>query len=110
MQRPDGVVPVAFRKRDGTVYVTAFARLSVSGDLYVKADIQTAFKGTATQVDEWTGEPSGAAVECETNVRGARIRNVNVPRIPGAIGQRSEKPLSLPVFRITAAPVSGPKS
>lgn len=101
MQRPDGVVPVAFRKPNGTVYITAFARLPVRGQGYVKADIQTTFKGKVAPVDEWTGETTGTAIESENRSEGILLHNINVPRIPGPIGQRSEKPLSLPVFRIT---------
>jgi hypothetical protein len=106
MKRDDGVIPVAFRKRNGTVYVTAFARLDIDKDLYVKADIETAFRGELLQVDEWTGEPTTTSLEWGTGANGIRIMDVSIPRIPGPIGKRSDEPLSIPVFRITPAPVS----
>lgn len=101
MQRTDAVIPIAFRKPNGTVYVTAFARLPVRDELYVRADIRTAFTGKLTRVDEWTGDPIDRPVDAGNREGGILIRNVDVPRIPGPIGQRSDKPLSLPVFRIT---------
>lgn len=100
MQRSDSVVPVAFRKPDGTVYITCFARRPVRDGLYVKAEIPTAFKGVATAVDEWTGETTATTAKWEDRPQGILFRNVDVPCIPGAIGERSDEPLSVPVFRI----------
>lgn len=101
MTRSDQVVPVAFRKPNGVIYITAFARLDPGKELYVKADLDTAFQGKLAAIDEWTGKPLDTPVKWDKTKKGIRIREVMVPRIPGAIGKRSDKPLSLPVFRIT---------
>ena len=56
-------------------------------------------------VDEWTGQPVKTKVKWEQTDSGIIIRDVNVPLIPGPIGQRADEPLTMPVFRITPAPV-----
>jgi hypothetical protein len=101
MERSDTVVPVAFRCPDGVVYLTAFARAKPGRRLYLRADLATSFKGKVTAVDEWTGKPVPTKVRWEATAAGITLRDVAVPLIPGPIGQRSDRPLSLPVFRIT---------
>ncbi len=101
LQQKDGVIPVAFQKPDGVVYITAFARVNPVNGYYMKADINTSFSGTLTAVDEWTGKPVNADIQWEQTRTGITIKNVTVPIIPGPIGQRSDKPVVLPVFKIT---------
>jgi hypothetical protein len=101
LQQKDGVIPVAFQKPNGVVYITAFARINPDNGYYMKADINTSFTGTLTPVDEWTGKPVNADIQWEQTRTGIRIKSVNIPIIPGPIGQRSNKPVVLPVFKIT---------
>lgn len=101
LQQKDGVIPVAFQKPNGVVYITAFARINPDNGYYLKADINTSFTGTLTTVDEWTGKPINTDIQWEQTRTGIRIKNVNIPVIPGPIGQRSNKPVVLPVFKIT---------
>jgi hypothetical protein len=101
LQQKDGVIPVAFQKPNGVVYITAFARINSENGFYLKVDINTSFTGTLTAVDEWTGKSVNADIQWEQTRTGIRIKNVNIPVIPGPIGQRSNKPVVLPVFKIT---------
>lgn len=101
MQRNDGVIAVAFQKPDGTIYLTAFARFRPENGYYLNADVNTSFTGSVTAVDEWTGNPVDTKIEWEQTRTGITIKNVVVPIIPGPIGQRSDQPVSLPVFKIT---------
>ncbi len=99
MERGDGIVTVCFRKPDGRVYVAAFARRSTGP--YVKGvDLDVAFRGRVTAVDELTGEATSAPVEVEPLGNGLRIKNIRVPYLPGRYSQRSTTPLHMPVFRI----------
>lgn len=101
LKQANGVIPVAFQKPNGVVYITAFARINPENGFYLKADINTSFTGTLTAVDEWTGKPINTDIQWEQTRTGIRIKSVNIPIIPGPIGQRSNKPVVLPVFKIT---------
>jgi hypothetical protein len=102
MEREDGVVPIAFRKPTGVVYVSALARKKPAKGSYQEGvNIDLAFKGQVEAVDEMTGKPTGAPVEVEKLPNGIRIKNVRVPFIPAGYGARLQVPVSMPVFRIT---------
>lgn len=101
LQQPDGVIPVAFQKPDGVVYVAAFARIDPNKDYKIIADIHTSFSGEVVAVDEWTGNPMNSDVQFEQTSKGITIKNVTIPVIPGPIGQRSDEPVVIPIFRIT---------
>jgi len=101
MQQRNGIIIVALQKPNGITYVTAFARIKPEPYSYIKSNINIAFTGMLTQVNEWTGKPIGTPTIWQESRTGIEIKNVNVPIIPGPIGRRSNKPLNLPVFRIT---------
>ena len=101
LKRGDGVIQIAFRKPNGVIYLAAFARVNPGKGYYIKADITTSFTGNITSVDEWTGKPISFNNKIEQSGFGLRIKNVKIPIIPGPIGQRSNRPISIPVFRIT---------
>ena len=101
MESEDGIVPVAFRKPNGVVYLTAFTRKQPEEGIYEESvDLDTVFGGTIAAVDEMTGQPEDALVEVEQTSRGLRFRNIRVPYLPPSYVNRSKTPITLPVFRI----------
>ena len=99
MERPDGVVTVCLRKPNGRVYVAAFARRSTTP--YVEGvQLDVAFAGKVTAVDELTGQPIATPVEVEHVGNGLRLKNVRVPYLHSRYSQRLTTPVSMPVFRI----------
>jgi hypothetical protein len=102
LERGDGIVTACFRKPGGRVYVAAFARRA-NGEYVDAANLDVAFTGHVTAVDEMTGEPLATAVEVEPNGRGLRIKNVRVPHLPERYSQRLVTPVHMPVFRIDAS-------
>jgi hypothetical protein len=95
------VIPVAFRKPNGTVYITAFSRAEKEGQMFVTADIKTSFKGNVQAVDEWTAKPLNTKVKYTQSHTGIILKDVKIPCIAGAIGKRSDVPFDMPVFKIT---------
>ena len=102
MERSDGIVTACFRKPGGRVYVAAFARRA-SGDYVDAVNLDVAFKGRVTAVDEMSGEPAQTPVEVEPNGHGLRIKNVRVPHLPERYSQRLVTPVRMPVFRIDSS-------
>lgn len=98
-----GVIPFAFECADGSIYVTAFSRRRDRGTNYTKADIATTFTGDVVKIDEWTGKPLTTYVPHESKATGILFKQVDIPIIPGPIGQRANEPISLPIFRIQPA-------
>lgn len=98
-ERDDGIVPIAFRRPNGVVFVTAFARRA-KGQYAEGVTIDIAFRGRAEMVHEMTGKPTGEPLETETVRGGMRIKNLRVPLIPAAYTQRSKAPVRMPVIRI----------
>jgi hypothetical protein len=100
MERSDGVVTVCLRKPNGRVYVAAFARRSKAP--YVEGvQLDVAFSGKVTAVDELTGEPIAAPVDVEQMGHGGlRLKNVRVPYYNSRYSQRLNTPVQMPVFRI----------
>jgi hypothetical protein len=105
MARPgDGIIPLALRKRNGVTYLLLISRekLGKAGPLRDGLTIDVAFKGKVEMVDEMTGQPlPNRAVDAVETPGGLRLRNVQAARIPGAIGERSDTPFALPIYRIT---------
>ena len=101
MEREDGVVPLAFRKPNGVVYLTAFTRRKPKEGLYqTGVDVATAFSGSVRAVAEMTGEPTDKPVEHERLPKGLRLKNIRVPHLPPSYGNRAREPIALPVVRI----------
>ena len=102
MEREDGIVPIAFRKPNGVVYLTVFTRKQPEKGIYEEGvDLDLAFNGVITAVDELTGQPKDAPVEVERVTNGLRLKNVRAPYLPAQYTNRSKTPITLPVFRIT---------
>jgi hypothetical protein len=103
MQRHDGIIPVALRKRNGVTYLLLVTRENpnTNGPLRNDVTIDVAFKGDVVKVDDMTGEPLKDKIVAESIPGGIRLKNVQAARIPGSIGQRSEKPFMLPIYRIS---------
>ncbi len=102
MEREDGVVPVAFRRPDGTVYVTLFSRKKPAKGVYrLGLSLDVAFTGHVDLVDELTGEPLGPSVEYQRRPEGLRLENLRVPYLPAGVHRRSIEPFALPVLRIS---------
>lgn len=100
MERPDGIVTVCFRKPGGRpVYVTAFARRATTP--YVEGvQLDLAFNGRVTAVDEMTGKPLDTPVEVEHVGPSLRLKNVRVPYLNSRYSQRLNTPVRMPVYRI----------
>jgi hypothetical protein len=98
-ERGDGVVTACFHKPSGRVYVAAFARRA-TGDYVNAVNLDIAFSGRVTAVDELTGQPLATPVEVEPLTHGVRIKNVRVPYLPERYSQRLNKAVRMPVFRI----------
>lgn len=102
IQRKDGVVPVAFCRPDGVVYVTAFTRARPEAGLYQEGvDLPTAFGGRVTRVDELTGDPIEEPAKSTRRAKGLVLRDVRVPYLPQSYTSRATEKIALPVFRIT---------
>jgi len=105
MARPqDGIIPVALRKRNGVTYLLLISREKAdkAGSLRDSLTIDVAFKGKVEMVDEMTGQPlPNRAVDAVETPNGLRLQNIQAARIPGAIGERSDTPFALPIYRIT---------
>ncbi len=102
MEREDGVSPVALRKRNGVVYVTAFTRTKPNSGWYAEnVTLDVAFSGSVTAVDELTGEAVDSAITVQQTSTGVRISGLRVPYMPSQYGQRATEPISLPVLRIS---------
>lgn len=101
MEREDGVVSVAFRKRNGDVYVTAFTRTKPESGLYdEKVTLDIAFPGRVTAVDEFTGKAIASSITVQQTATGVRISSLRVPYLPSQYGQRATEPIALPVLRL----------
>jgi hypothetical protein len=102
MTNPDGVIPVALRKRNGVTYLLLITREKPErgGPLHDGITIDAAFHGKVEKVDDMTGQPLPGAVDATPTAGGLRLRNVQAARIPGPIGQRSREPFKLPIYRI----------
>jgi hypothetical protein len=104
MARPeDGIIPVALRKRNGVTYLLLISREKTDklGPLKNGIMIDVAFRGKVEQVDDMTGEPLPGAIDTADTPTGLRLRNLQAARIPGAIGERSDTPFKLPLYRIS---------
>ncbi len=99
LERSNGIVTACFRKPGGRVYVAAFSRRA-SGDYVDAVNLDVAFTGHVTAVDEMTGEPVAAPVDVEPHGHGLRIKNIRVPYLPERYSQRLVTPVRMPVFRI----------
>lgn len=99
LEREDGIVPIAFRKPGGVVYVTALARRG-KGPYSEGVAFDVVFRGRAEMVDEMTGKPTGEPIQTETVADGMRLKGLRVPLIPSAYTQRSKIPVRMPVIRI----------
>ena len=99
----DGIIPVALHKRNGVTYLVLISREKTDkkGPLLDGVTIDVAFHGKVEMVDEMTGQPLPQAVDAVETPGGVRLRNVQAARIPGAIGERSDTPFKLPIYRIT---------
>lgn len=85
IERDDGVVSVAFRKRNGDVYVTAFTRTKPESGLYddeVTLDIGS--PGRVTAVDEFTGQAIASSISVQQTATGVRISNLRVFLLAGS--------------------------
>ena len=104
MEREDGVVPVAFRKPNGVVYLTLFTRRKPPAGAYARdVSVETAFEGPVERVDELTGRPTDDPVRSERRPGGVRLVGLDVPYLPASYTHRSSQPVSLPVFRVRPA-------
>jgi hypothetical protein len=102
MEWGDGVVSVAFRKRNGDVYVTAFTRTKPESGLYdEKVTLDIGFPGRVTAVDEFTGQATSSSISVQQTATGVRISNLRVPYLPSQYVHRATRPIALPVLRIT---------
>jgi hypothetical protein len=102
MEREDGVVPVAFRKRNGDVYVTAFTRKKPDvGWYHEQVTLDVGFPGNVTEVDELTGREIASSLVVQQTAEGVRISNLRVPYMPSQYGHRATEPITLPVLKIT---------
>ena len=91
MERPDGIVTVCFRKPNGRVYVAAFARRS-NGPYVEGVQLDLAFNGRVTAVDEMTGKPLDTPVEVQHVGPSLRLKNVRVPYLNSRYSQRLTTP------------------
>jgi len=103
MARPDGIIPVALRKPSGVTYLLLIAREKPdqTGPLRDSVSIDVAFRGKVELVDEMTGQPLPQPIDAVEIPGGLRLQNTQAARIPGAIGQRSDDPFKLPIYRIS---------
>jgi hypothetical protein len=105
MARSDGVIPVALRKRDGTVYLALITREAPKASPYREAlTVDVALTGKVEAINDMTGQPTAEPVEVESIPSGLRLKNVRAARIPGAYGTRFPRPFALPVYRIVPNP------
>ena len=65
--------------------------------------LDVAFAGKVTAVDELTGQPLATPIEVEHVGSGLRLKNVRVPYINGRYSQRLTTPVQMPVLRIDGA-------
>jgi hypothetical protein len=102
MTNPEGLIPVALRKRNGVTYLVLIAREdpNQNGPLREAVTIDVAFQGKVTKVDDMTGQPLAETVEAVPMAGGLRLKNIKAARIPGPIGQRSKTSFMLPIYRI----------
>jgi len=106
MTDSNGIIPVILRKPNGVVYLVPISRELITeknGPIKEGVNLEIAFKGRIEQVDDITGQPllGAGAIDAKPQKTGLRLKNIKASRIPGAIGQRSEKPFMMPVYRIT---------
>jgi hypothetical protein len=103
MTNPDGIIPVALRKRNGVTYLLLISRENPnkSGPLKEGITLDVAFTGNVAYVNDMTGEPLNESVDATPIPGGLRLHNLRAARIPGPIGQRCSKLFSLPIYRIT---------
>ncbi len=102
MEREDGVVPVAFRKPNGLVYLTVFhRRRPKQGWYHDGVTVDVSFRGAVTRVDQLTGEPVDLPVSVEETPAGLRLKDLRVPFLPKGYTARAPEKVELPVYRIT---------
>jgi hypothetical protein len=104
MARPgDGIIPVLLRKPNGVTYLLLISREKIdkSGPIRHGLSIDLPFKGKVELVDDTTGQPLPQPVEAVPTPNGLHLTNLQAARIPGAIGERSDTPFKLPIYRIT---------
>jgi hypothetical protein len=103
-RREDGIIPVALGKPNGVTYLLLISREKLDDGKKPLRDgvtIDVAFRGKVERVDDMSGQPLPGSVDAVETPGGLRLRNVQAARIPGAIGERSDTPFKLPVYRIT---------
>jgi hypothetical protein len=103
MTNNGGVTAVALRKRNGVTYLVLLTREDPhkDGPLRHSVTLDIAFKGKVTKVDDMTGAELPGAVNATTTATGLRLTNLDAAKIPGAIGQRSETPFKMPIYKIS---------
>ena len=99
------IIPVILRKPNGVTYLIPISREDPNtnrGQIKEGITLDIAFKGKVEKVDDITGEPLPDEIIDVTPIEtGLRLTNIKAARIPGAIGQRSDTPFMMPVYRIT---------
>ncbi len=104
-RRVDGIVPVAFRKPNGVVYLVVFSRRRPArGWVHTGVTVDLDFRGTVCRVDELTGRPVAGTVAVERTATGVRLTGLDVPYIPQGYTGRAPQRIEIPVYRITPPP------
>ncbi len=103
MTNADGIIPVAMRKRNGVTYLLLITRENADkhGPIRHGINLDVAFKGKVTKVDDTTRADLPDTVEATSIQDGLRLTNLDAARIPGAIGQRCQTPFKMPVYKIS---------
>ncbi|HTL31001.1 MAG TPA: hypothetical protein VL282_17350 [Tepidisphaeraceae bacterium] len=103
MNDNDGVIPVALRKRNGVTYLVLITRENphTDGPLRHGVNIDVAFKGKVTKIDDMTGAELPDSVAAMPIPNGLHLTNLDAARIPGAIGQRCKTPFKMPIYKIS---------
>jgi len=106
MTNPQGIIPVILRKRNGVAYLVPISREKIPAphdQIKTGITLDIAFKGKVEQVDDLTGQPlpNAAPIDATPTPTGLHLKNIQASRIPGPIGQRSDTPFMMPVYKIT---------
>jgi len=99
-----GIIPVILRKPNGVAYLIPISREKIPANHdQIKSGItlDIAFTGKVEKVDDMTGQPLPDAIDATPTPNGLRLKNIKASRIPGRIGQRSDTPFVMPVYKIT---------
>jgi len=104
MTDTQGIIPVVLHKPNGVTYLVPISREdpnASNGQIKEGVNLEIAFKGKVEKVDDMTGQPLPDVVDAVPTASGLRLTNIQGSRIPGPIGQRSDVPFVMPLYRIT---------